>query len=61
MNHRIDLRNGKRQMLRAKKFFTQTKEGNQKRDLQRIDEIIHDLDCGKIQTKRQRSDARRAQ
>lgn len=42
-------------MPSAKKFFAQTKEGDQKRDLQRIDEIIHDLDCGEIEAKCQRS------
>src|ERR1700687_2734751 len=46
----VNLRHADGQMWSAKQFFAQAEEGNQKRDLQRIKEVVHQLDGGEIQT-----------
>ena len=44
-----NLRDAEGQVRRAEEFFAQAEEGDQKRDLQRVQEVIDQLDGGKIQ------------
>jgi hypothetical protein len=50
MHSRNNLRNGQRQMRRAKQPFSRAKKRKNQHNLQRVHEIIHDLNRRQIQT-----------